>query len=201
MHYDKVAYSNGNGNTIVPKDPKYLDLIGQRLTANAQDMAILDKMYEDLDGQTDISQCKCQEFSVSGFSVQWSCNGSYKFDSISNGKNSFVTDSYYGPRYINFKKYGSKPKWTCRDDNEITTGERGGAYDAAFCVEDISSSWEEWTGTEMKEVPVKIECTKWAKDSQGRKEKRTGLCPTDEDKFIWEINNWNHMFEKTIFIL
>ena len=151
-------------------------------------MAILDKMYEDLEGQTDPSQCNCQAFTVSGFNVQWGCNGNFEFDQISNGKNAF----YNGRHYINFRKYGAKPVWTCRDDNEIKTGSRAESYDTAFCVEDISSSWEEWTGTEMKEVPVKIECTRWAGEKKS-KATRTGLCPSDEDKFIWQIDNWSNM--------
>lgn len=47
MHYSRRAASiNYNKDTIVPKDPKYLDVIGQRKDLSAGDVARLNNMYE-----------------------------------------------------------------------------------------------------------------------------------------------------------
>ena len=150
-------------------------------------MALLDHMYEDVDGQTDLSKCKCRAFNVSGFNVQWGCNGYYELSDVSNDKNAF----YNGRNYIAFQKYGSEPSWTCKDSLG-NVGTRGNAYDPALCVEDVTQPWKEWTGSVNAEVPVKIECVEW---NEGRKteEKTTGLCPSDEDKFIWQIDNWSNV--------
>lgn len=47
MHYGKDAFSNGNGNgtTIITIDPKYQDVIGQRLDMSPSDALELNLLY------------------------------------------------------------------------------------------------------------------------------------------------------------
>ncbi|XP_071764596.1 meprin A subunit beta-like [Centroberyx gerrardi] len=45
MHYGKNAFSNGNGSTIITKDPKFQDVIGQRLEVSPDDMLKLNRLY------------------------------------------------------------------------------------------------------------------------------------------------------------
>ena len=53
MHYGPNAFSNGNGSTIVTKDPKYQDVIGQRMEMSPSDVLELNRLYK----------CsKCREF-------------------------------------------------------------------------------------------------------------------------------------------
>ncbi|XP_070767905.1 meprin A subunit beta-like [Enoplosus armatus] len=46
MHYGKNAFSNGNGSTIITKDPKFQDVIGQRLEVSPSDVKELNLLYE-----------------------------------------------------------------------------------------------------------------------------------------------------------
>ncbi|XP_037532507.1 meprin A subunit beta-like [Nematolebias whitei] len=45
MHYDKNAFTNGNGSTIITIDPKYQDVIGQRLDMSPLDVEELNLLY------------------------------------------------------------------------------------------------------------------------------------------------------------
>ncbi|XP_054902946.1 meprin A subunit beta-like [Poeciliopsis prolifica] len=45
MHYDKYAFTNGNGLTIITIDPKYQDVIGQRLEMSPSDALELNFRY------------------------------------------------------------------------------------------------------------------------------------------------------------
>lgn len=46
MHYGKDAFSNGNGSTIITKDPKFQDVIGQRLEVSPSDVLELNLLYK-----------------------------------------------------------------------------------------------------------------------------------------------------------
>lgn len=46
MHYGKNAFSNGNGSTIITKDPKFQDVIGQRLEVSPSDIQELNIRYK-----------------------------------------------------------------------------------------------------------------------------------------------------------
>ncbi|XP_029306956.1 meprin A subunit beta-like [Cottoperca gobio] len=46
MHYSGNAFSNGNGSTIVTIDPKYQDVIGQRLEMSHIDVLELNSLYK-----------------------------------------------------------------------------------------------------------------------------------------------------------
>ncbi|KAI9523984.1 hypothetical protein NQZ68_020945 [Dissostichus eleginoides] len=46
MHYGKDAFSNGNGSTIITKDPKFQDVIGQRLEVSPKDALELNLLYK-----------------------------------------------------------------------------------------------------------------------------------------------------------
>uniref|UniRef100_A0A3B4GDV0 Metalloendopeptidase n=1 Tax=Pundamilia nyererei TaxID=303518 RepID=A0A3B4GDV0_9CICH len=46
MHYGKDDFTNGNGSTIITKDPKFQNLIGQRLEMSASDVQELNLLYK-----------------------------------------------------------------------------------------------------------------------------------------------------------
>ncbi|RVE62960.1 hypothetical protein OJAV_G00162050 [Oryzias javanicus] len=45
MHYNKDAFTNGNGSTIITKDPKFQNVIGQRLEMSYYDVLELNRLY------------------------------------------------------------------------------------------------------------------------------------------------------------
>ncbi|XP_047454956.1 meprin A subunit beta-like isoform X1 [Mugil cephalus] len=46
MHYGKNYFSNGNGSTVITKDPKFQDVIGQRLEMSPRDVMELNLLYK-----------------------------------------------------------------------------------------------------------------------------------------------------------
>ena len=83
-------------------------------------------------------------------------------------------------------------------------------YDVSLCPEDINGPepWYEWSGQHWAAVPgAKAECVDWMTEDEivpesikmpvneklERAEEANGLCPSDEDKFIWEIDNWSQV--------
>ncbi|KAM3873289.1 meprin A subunit beta-like [Diretmus argenteus] len=46
MHYGKNAFTNGNGSTIITVDPKFQDVIGQRLEMSPSDVLELNRLYK-----------------------------------------------------------------------------------------------------------------------------------------------------------
>ncbi|XP_076745655.1 meprin A subunit beta-like [Maylandia zebra] len=46
MHYGKDDFTNGNGSTIITKDPKFQNLIGQRVEMSASDVQELNLLYK-----------------------------------------------------------------------------------------------------------------------------------------------------------
>uniref|UniRef100_A0A3Q3FW15 Metalloendopeptidase n=1 Tax=Kryptolebias marmoratus TaxID=37003 RepID=A0A3Q3FW15_KRYMA len=46
MHYYKSAFTNGNGSTIITSDPKFQDVIGQRLEMSPGDVQELNLLYK-----------------------------------------------------------------------------------------------------------------------------------------------------------
>ncbi|XP_033976327.1 meprin A subunit beta-like [Trematomus bernacchii] len=46
MHYGENSFSNGNGSTILTKDPKFQDVIGQRLEVSPKDVLELNLLYK-----------------------------------------------------------------------------------------------------------------------------------------------------------
>ena len=79
-------------------------------------------------------------------------------------------------------------------------------YDVSLCPEDINQPWSEWNGSMWAYPPAaKAECVEWMRDEEQvpdsikmpknekleKTEEENGLCPSDEDKWIWEIDNWS----------
>ncbi len=46
MHFDKNAFSNGNGPTIITKSPELQDVIGQLMEMSEYDVIELNKLYK-----------------------------------------------------------------------------------------------------------------------------------------------------------
>ena len=46
MHFDQNAFSNGNGSTIITKNPEFQDVIGQLMEMSEYDALELNKLYK-----------------------------------------------------------------------------------------------------------------------------------------------------------
>ena len=78
MHYGAYYFSINGERTIITKNEKYQNLIGNRATLTAKDMSYVDILYSYSDDDVDFSQCKCENFDLSGFQYHISRNGHYK---------------------------------------------------------------------------------------------------------------------------
>uniref|UniRef100_A0A667Y5H6 Metalloendopeptidase n=1 Tax=Myripristis murdjan TaxID=586833 RepID=A0A667Y5H6_9TELE len=61
MHYDKDAFSNGNGSTIITNQPEYQDIIGQRQDMSANDILKLRMLYNCTSAVTFLDSCNFED--------------------------------------------------------------------------------------------------------------------------------------------
>ena len=91
MHYGGYSFSVNDERTILTKDEKYQNLIGNRATFTANDMNYIDLLYNYNKDDVGIVNCSCNEFDISGFQIQRRLNGFYKRkDSLFNDRNSHL---------------------------------------------------------------------------------------------------------------
>ncbi|XP_059363763.1 meprin A subunit beta-like [Carassius carassius] len=69
MHYDKNAFSNGNGYTIITKRPEFQDVIGQRLDMSEYDVIELNKLYKCNSSISFLDHCSFDDESLCQMSV------------------------------------------------------------------------------------------------------------------------------------
>ncbi|XP_073703910.1 meprin A subunit beta-like [Garra rufa] len=69
MHYDKNAFSNGNGSTIITKRPEFQDVIGQRLDMSEYDAIELNKLYKCNSSISFLDHCSFDDESLCQMSV------------------------------------------------------------------------------------------------------------------------------------
>lgn len=46
LHFGKNAFTNGNGSTVITRDPKFQDIIGQRYGMSPKDVLELNRLYD-----------------------------------------------------------------------------------------------------------------------------------------------------------
>ena len=89
MHYGSYDFSINDERTIITKDEKYQDLIGNRATFTASDMNYVNLLYSYTEDDLDPG-CNCNEIEITGFQLQSWINGYYNVnDSLFNDRNSF----------------------------------------------------------------------------------------------------------------
>ncbi|XP_067265364.1 meprin A subunit beta-like isoform X1 [Chanodichthys erythropterus] len=69
MHYDKNAFSNGNGSTIITKFPEFQNVIGQRLDISEYDAIELNKLYKCSSSISFLDHCSFDDESLCQMSV------------------------------------------------------------------------------------------------------------------------------------
>ena len=70
MHYDRYAFSNNTKETIVTKNEKYRDLIGNRGTMTPGDINYINILYNYSADDISLSRCTCEELDISGLHTQ-----------------------------------------------------------------------------------------------------------------------------------
>uniref|UniRef100_A0A671QA05 Metalloendopeptidase n=1 Tax=Sinocyclocheilus anshuiensis TaxID=1608454 RepID=A0A671QA05_9TELE len=93
MHYDKNAFSNGNGSTIITKRPEFQDVIGQRLDLSEYDVIELNKLYKCNSSISFLDHCSFDDESLCQMSV---CSaGDYGWQRVKSVSGISVTDHTY----------------------------------------------------------------------------------------------------------
>ncbi|XP_067284819.1 meprin A subunit beta-like [Pseudorasbora parva] len=93
MHFDKNAFSNGNGSTIITKSPEFQDVIGQLMEMSESDVTELNKLYKCNSSVSFLDHCSFDDESLCQMSVCSAADYSWKRENSVKGIN--VTDHTY----------------------------------------------------------------------------------------------------------
>ncbi|XP_042565068.1 meprin A subunit beta-like [Clupea harengus] len=69
MHYDKDAFSNGTGSTIITKQPEFQDVIGNRIEMSSTDALELNRLYNCDASVSFLDHCSFEDESLCEMSV------------------------------------------------------------------------------------------------------------------------------------
>ncbi|KAK9961239.1 hypothetical protein ABG768_009036 [Culter alburnus] len=129
MHYDKNAFSNGNGSTIITKLPEFQDVIGQRLDISEYDAIELNKLYKCNSSISFLDHCSFDDESLCQMSV---CSAAdYGWQRVKSVSGINVTDhSYLGKEqngtsfFMHFSTEGRNEGDTARMESKTMTPKR-----------------------------------------------------------------------------
>ncbi|XDV40203.1 hypothetical protein PO909_009330, partial [Leuciscus waleckii] len=128
MHYDKNAFSNGNGSTIITKLPEFQDVIGQRLDISEYDAIELNKLYKCNSSISFLDQCSFDDESLCQMSV---CSAVYGWQRVKSVSGINVTDHTYLSKeqnetsfFMHFSTEGRKEGDTARMESKTMTPKR-----------------------------------------------------------------------------
>ncbi|XP_067284790.1 meprin A subunit beta-like [Pseudorasbora parva] len=93
MHFDKNAFSNGKGPTIITKSPEFQDVIGQLMEMSESDVTELNKLYKCNSSVSFLDHCSFDDESLCQMSV---CSAAdYGWKRVNSVKGINVTDHTY----------------------------------------------------------------------------------------------------------
>uniref|UniRef100_A0A672LIW4 Metalloendopeptidase n=1 Tax=Sinocyclocheilus grahami TaxID=75366 RepID=A0A672LIW4_SINGR len=93
MHFDKNAFSNGNGSTIITKSPEFQDVIGQLMEMSEHDATELNKLYKCNSSVSFLDHCSFDEESLCEMSVRSAAGDGWQREKSVSGIS--VTDLTY----------------------------------------------------------------------------------------------------------
>ncbi|KAK2892389.1 hypothetical protein Q8A67_012377 [Cirrhinus molitorella] len=99
MHFDKNAFSNGNGSTIITKQPKFQDVIGQLMEMSEYDVIELNKLYKCNSSVSFLDHCSFDNESLCQMSICSAADYGWQRVKSVNGTN--VTDHTYLGKDVN----------------------------------------------------------------------------------------------------
>ncbi|XP_029574975.1 meprin A subunit beta-like [Salmo trutta] len=89
MHYGNEDFTNGNGSTIITKQPEYQDVIGQRLDMSSNDVLKLNTLHNCTSAVTFLETCSFEDIQECGMTLSASGNASWeRVGSVQEGPNS-----------------------------------------------------------------------------------------------------------------
>ncbi|ROL47857.1 Meprin A subunit beta, partial [Anabarilius grahami] len=129
MHYDKDAFSYGNGSTIITKLPEFQDVIGQRLDISEYDAIELNKLYKCSSSISFLDHCSFEDESLCQMSV---CSAAdYGWQRVKSVSGINVTDhTYLGKEqngtsfFMHFSTEGRNEGDTARMESKTMTPKR-----------------------------------------------------------------------------
>ncbi|XP_077067628.1 meprin A subunit beta-like [Siphateles boraxobius] len=128
MHYDKNAFSNGIGSTIITKLPEFQDVIGQRLDISEYDAIELNKLYKCTSSISFLDHCSFDDESLCQMSV---CSAVYGWQRVESVSGIDVTDHTYLNKeqngtsfFMHFSAEGRKEGDTARIESKTMTPKR-----------------------------------------------------------------------------
>ncbi|XP_067304857.1 meprin A subunit beta-like isoform X2 [Pseudorasbora parva] len=129
MHYDKNAFSNGNGSTIITKRPEFQDVIGQRLDISEYDAIELNKLYKCNSSISFLDHCSFDDESLCEMSV---CSAAdYGWQRVKSVRGVNVTDHTYLSKeqngmsfFMHFSTEGKNESDTARMESKTMTPKR-----------------------------------------------------------------------------
>ncbi|XP_067305559.1 meprin A subunit beta-like [Pseudorasbora parva] len=129
MHYDKNAFSNGNGSTIITKRPEFQDVIGQRLDISEYDAIELNKLYKCNSSISFLDHCSFDDESLCEMSV---CSAAdYGWQRVKSVRGVNVTDHTYLSKeqngtsfFMHFSTEGRNEGDTARMESKTMTPKR-----------------------------------------------------------------------------
>ncbi|XP_067305561.1 meprin A subunit beta-like [Pseudorasbora parva] len=129
MHYDKNAFSNGNGSTIITKRPEFQDVIGQRLDISEYDAIELNKLYNCNSSISFLDHCSFDDESLCEMSV---CSAAdYGWQRVKSVRGVSVTDHTYLSKeqngtsfFMHFSTEGRNESDTARMESKKMTPKR-----------------------------------------------------------------------------
>ncbi|XP_051721885.1 meprin A subunit beta-like isoform X9 [Ctenopharyngodon idella] len=129
MHYDKNAFGNGNGSTIITKRPEFQDVIGQRMDISEYDAIELNKLYKCNSSISFLDHCSFDDESLCQMSV---CSAAdYGWQRVKSVSGISVTDhTYLGQEqngtsfFMHFSTEGRNEGDTARMESKTMTPKR-----------------------------------------------------------------------------
>ncbi|XP_073703911.1 meprin A subunit beta-like [Garra rufa] len=129
MHYNKNAFSNGNGSTIITKRPEFQDVIGQRLDMSEYDVIELNKLYKCNSSISFLDHCRFDNESLCQMNI---CSaGDYGWQRVKSVSGINVTDhTYLGKEqngtsfFMHFSTEGRNKGDTARIESKTMTPKR-----------------------------------------------------------------------------
>ncbi|XP_067305953.1 meprin A subunit beta-like [Pseudorasbora parva] len=129
MHYDKNAFSNGNGSTIITKRPEFQDVIGQRLDISEYDAIELNKLYKCNSSISFLDHCSFDDESLCEMSI---CSAAdYSWQRVKSVRGVSVTDHTYLSKeqngtsfFMHFSTEGRNKGDTARMESRTMTPKR-----------------------------------------------------------------------------
>ncbi|XP_061097359.1 meprin A subunit beta-like [Conger conger] len=85
MHYAQFAFSNGNGTTIITKQPKFQNLIGQRFSLSRYDAEELNNLYNCTSSVALLEKCTFENESTCRMSQCSKTNASWSNETFTSG--------------------------------------------------------------------------------------------------------------------